>query len=154
MFQIIGHQVANMQMRANMLTAHRAFQYTIPLKLWRLHLSSALTGLCNFSFQTISGCSCFLLALTEFIMASYESVVNLWPQALMTLDNLLFSFHFKNYYPIIRGCLGKQFHSAYSSRLVLLCCLSSSHPIYSTNICWQAGIDNTWHVRYFANLWE
>lgn len=134
MFQIIEHQVAKMQMRANILTSHWAFQYTIPFKLWRLHSCSALTGLCNFSFQTISGCSCFLLGLTEFVMASYESVVNLWPQALMTLDNLLFSFHFKNYYPIITGCLGKQFHNAYSSRLVLLCFLSSFHPIYSTNI--------------------
>lgn len=38
-------------------------------------------------------------------MSSYESVVNLWPQALMTLANLLFSFLFKNYYSVITGCL-------------------------------------------------
>ena len=38
-------------------------------------------------------------------MSSYESVVNLWPQALVTLANLLFPFLLKNYYSVITGCL-------------------------------------------------
>ena len=56
-------------------------------------------------------------------MSSYESVVNLWPQALMTLANLLFSFLFKNYYSVITGCLEnlkKKSHNTHSSTLVFL----------------------------------
>lgn len=65
-------------------------------------------------------------------MSSYESVVNLWPQALMTLANFLFSFPFKDeiiYYRMFGGGgVGRGItHNAYSSILVVLSFLSPSY---------------------------
>lgn len=46
----------------------------------------------HFEYQTISGCSCFLLVLNEPAMSNDESVVDIWPWALAAPAHLPFSF--------------------------------------------------------------